>query len=80
MFVLPPSFEELRNRLIGRGTESEEDIAIRLKNAREEVKQVDLYQYILVNGGSMEDSYRKLKAIVDAEKQRRTRCILTFDD
>ncbi len=79
VFILPPSFEELRNRLIGRGTESEADVEIRLRNAREEVRQVHLYQYVLIND-SLDVSCRRLKAIVDAEKQRLSRCILTIDD
>jgi guanylate kinase len=37
IFIMPPSIDELKSRLVGRGTETEEKIAIRLKNATEEI-------------------------------------------
>ncbi len=49
LFVAPPDIPELRRRLTGRGTESEEDIEARLARAREEAKGMDRYDYLLVN-------------------------------
>jgi len=49
LFVLPPSAEELRRRLIGRGTETMEVIEARLRRASEEAEGMDSYDYILVN-------------------------------
>lgn len=49
VFITPPSFAELRNRLIGRGTESEEVIAKRLHRAAEECEYMEQYDYIVVN-------------------------------
>jgi guanylate kinase len=52
VFIAPPSVEELERRLRGRGTEAEEQIATRLKNAREELASVEepgLYDYVLIN-------------------------------
>lgn len=49
IFVTPPSAEELRSRLIGRGTESIEKINARLKRAAEEAEYMNEYDYILVN-------------------------------
>ncbi len=49
VFVMPPSAEELKNRLCGRGTETEEVIAARLHRAVEEAQDMDRYDYLLVN-------------------------------
>jgi len=52
VFISPPSVEELERRLRGRGTESEEQITTRLKNAREELASLEesgLYDYVIVN-------------------------------
>lgn len=65
VFISPPSMEELEKRLRGRATDSEEQIATRLGNAREELASVDepgLYDYILVNSG-LEECYRELKGV-----------------
>lgn len=49
IFVVPPSAEELKKRLIGRGTETMEVIEQRMKRATEEAEEMDSYDYILVN-------------------------------
>ncbi|MCG4585895.1 guanylate kinase, partial [Anaerosalibacter bizertensis] len=49
IFILPPSMEELKNRIIKRGTESEDDIKRRYKNAFEEVKYIKKYDYLVIN-------------------------------
>lgn len=49
IFIAPPSFEELQARLRGRGTETEEVIAARLKTAEEELKSHHLFDYVVVN-------------------------------
>ena len=49
IFIMPPSFEILRQRLENRGTDAEEVIARRLENAKWEIAQKDLYQYLIVN-------------------------------
>ena len=72
VFILPPSFAELRRRLTGRGTEKPEEIERRLRNARGEVKLMGKYQYLVVND-DLEVAYRTLQGIVDAEKQRSSR-------
>ncbi len=50
IFIMPPSFEELKRRLCGRGTDSEEVIEARLKTALDEIKRAPEYDYIVVNG------------------------------
>ena len=49
IFILPPSFEVLAQRLIGRGTDSEEVIQTRLSKARHEIEQSVLFDYVVVN-------------------------------
>ena len=49
IFIMPPSFEILAKRLSSRGTESAEQIKGRLKAALDEIKQADIYDYIVVN-------------------------------
>lgn len=49
IFIMPPSFEELKRRLSGRGTESEEVIEARMKSALGEIKRATEYDYIVVN-------------------------------
>lgn len=69
IFILPPSMEELRNRLIKRGTESEEEINKRLKRAEEEMEFVDKYDYVIVNE-DVEKSVDMLHNIVTSEKEK----------
>lgn len=64
VFILPPSAEELKNRLVGRGTESEEVIARRLKRASEEVSYMDNYEYYVVND-VLDDCVGEIRNIVD---------------
>ncbi|MGM9925321.1 MAG: guanylate kinase [Bacillus sp. (in: firmicutes)] len=65
IFLAPPSLSELRSRIVGRGTESEEVIANRLKTAKEEIEMMDLYDYVVEND-TVESACDKIKAIVVA--------------
>jgi len=67
IFLLPPSMEELKNRIIKRGTESKEDIDIRLKNAANELKLIDKYDYIVIND-EIDEAVEQIEAIIKAEK------------
>ena len=49
IFILPPSWEELRSRLERRGEDSEEVIEMRLKNAATEVAQVHHFDFVIIN-------------------------------
>lgn len=49
IYIAPPSMEILKDRLIGRGTENLETIEKRLKIAEDEMKQVDFYDYVIIN-------------------------------
>ena len=67
VFITPPSFEELKNRLIGRGTETEEVINSRLARAAEEAEEMDKYDYIVVND-QVEDCVHRLHQIILSER------------
>ena len=79
IFILPPSYTELRKRLEGRGTDAPEVIERRMNNARGEILKVDRYQYSIVND-DLETAYEQLKQIVECEKQRTTRCKYTIPE
>ena len=72
IFVMPPSYRELEDRLRGRGTETPEVIEKRLKRAMEEFRLAPRYDYILVND-EIEKAVKRLKAIVCAEKYKADR-------
>ena len=67
IFILPPSMKVLRERLTGRGTETEEAVERRLHNAVWEISQKDKYQYKVIND-DLEECVRTLQAIIKAEK------------
>jgi guanylate kinase len=69
IFVLPPSFAELEQRLRHRGTENAAGIARRLKRARDEALAYPEYDYLIINA-SLEDSIARLAAVVAAERLR----------
>ena len=69
IFVLPPSFAELEDRLRRRGTEDEAAIGRRLKRAREEASAFPEYDYLIINA-EVSDSISRLEAIVNAERLR----------
>ena len=72
IFLLPPSYETLRKRLYGRNTDASEEIERRLKNAKGEIEQAGMYQYVVVND-DLEVAFSQVSAIVTAEKQRTSR-------
>lgn len=69
VFVAPPCLETLADRLQGRGTESEDEIALRLLTAKSELKTMHHYQYLVVND-DLEQTVGQLEAIVEAERCR----------
>ena len=77
IFILPPSWDELRSRLHNRGEDADDIIELRLKNAAEEMAQVHLFDYVIINE-LFERALFDLKAIVHAQRlkylaQRRAR-------
>lgn len=69
IYVLPPSIEELENRLIGRGTESKEVIAKRIEKARLEMKEVDMFNYIVVND-DLDKAKKEVEDIIRKEMNK----------
>jgi guanylate kinase len=69
IFISPPSLSELEKRLRGRGTESEEVIAIRLENARIELQAVKEYEYLVIND-RLDEAVDLLTSIIVAERAR----------
>ena len=72
VFVLPPSWEELRRRLQGRGTDTMDVVEARIRRAREEVEVVDRYDYAIIND-DLDRCAEDLAAIVRAERRRVSR-------
>jgi guanylate kinase len=69
VFVLPPSVEELKQRLSGRGTESSESLYLRLGNAIAEMKHWPDYDYALVSG-TRELDYARFKSLLISQRMR----------
>ena len=72
IFVLPPSLEELKSRIVGRGTETQEEIEKRFSCAFEEINQIVNYDYFIVNE-DIEKSVNDVEAIILSEKNKVTR-------
>jgi guanylate kinase len=70
IFILPPSREILEQRLRARGEDTEEVVRRRLHDAAEEIRNYQLYDYVLVNG-EVEESAKTLCSIVRGERARR---------
>lgn len=72
IFVLPPSWSALEQRLHTRAEDSEEEIIKRLSKAHDEISHYKEYQYVIVNN-QLDDSIRQVQAIVEAERLKRHR-------
>ena len=71
IFMLPASFQELRERLAGRMTETSPEMDLRLKTAEEEMKQVSKFDYQVINrDGGLASAVAEIDAIITAEKCR----------
>lgn len=69
IFILPPSMDELKNRIVGRGTEKKETINLRLKNAIGEIGCVDKYDYAILND-QLDVAVDQVASIIKAEGVR----------
>ncbi len=69
IFIAPPNLDELEKRLRGRGTENEETIRLRLKNAATEIRAAAAYEYLIIND-SIDEAINLLTAIILAERAR----------
>ncbi|HLM24847.1 MAG TPA: guanylate kinase [Pyrinomonadaceae bacterium] len=69
IFILPPSPEVLRQRLLARGTDSPEELEIRLRNAPDELKQYSAFDYVIIND-EIKKAAHQLASIIYAERAR----------
>ncbi len=69
IFIMPPSMEELKERLIARGTDTNDKIISRFKTAYQEINEVTKYNYVVVND-VLENAVEKVSSILISEKCR----------
>jgi guanylate kinase len=79
IFILPPSFELLRNRLVARATDSAPDLERRLKGAPAEVAQYENFDYVILND-DINRASQQLASVIYAERARRERQEITLTD
>ncbi len=72
IFILPPSVEILRQRLIDRGTDSSEELELRLRNAPTELKHYKAFDYVIIND-QVDRAAGQLSCIIEAERACRAR-------
>ena len=72
LFVTPPSAEELKNRLVGRGTETMDVVESRLRRANEEAEGIEQYDYLVIND-VLEDAVEEVHQIIQNEHYRVSR-------
>lgn len=72
LFVTPPSAEELKNRLVGRGTETMDVVMSRLNRANEEAEGIEQYDYLVIND-VLEDAVEEVHQIIQNEHYRVSR-------
>lgn len=79
VFILPPSMAELRRRLDGRGTETEEEKAVRTKAALKEITSAYKYDYIVVND-DLDKAVLELENVIEGERHVTGRMINKIDE
>jgi guanylate kinase len=72
IFILPPSADALIERLTARGTEDAKSLIRRFRSAKEELKSIDLYEYVVVND-RIDSAVAAISSIIDAEALKRSR-------
>ena len=79
IYILPPSLEELEERLRGRNTEDEETIKNRMNITKEELKEINIYDYAIIND-DLEEAIEKVKNIIQSEKSKVSRNQINIDN
>lgn len=77
IFIMPPSFEALKARLVGRGTETDEAIEKRLKAAKDEIERANEYDYIVVND-VLSEAVTDIATIIKSERMKSDRVSVTL--
>ncbi|MGM0444910.1 MAG: guanylate kinase [Bacillota bacterium] len=70
IFLLPPNYEELKNRLEKRDSETEESLRIRLKNASDEIQDMKNYDYKIVND-KLHTTVKKVEEVIEKERAKK---------
>ncbi len=70
IFLLPPSIDALRERLMGRGLDSAETIQFRLSHAKRDIEEAHWYHHVIINE-KIEESVEKLKTIILEERRKK---------
>ncbi len=70
VFVMPPSLEELENRLRRRKTDAESQVAIRLRESKQEVAASDEYDFLVVNN-KLDEAVEEVKQVIEKERENR---------
>jgi guanylate kinase len=70
IFIMPPSLEELRSRLVSRGTESQEQIETRLSIAEQEMANKNIYRHVIIND-ELSTAVEKLVSLIEAYRDER---------
>ncbi len=79
VFILPPSFKTLRERLHTRNTDDPVEIDRRVRNAHEEVQHIGMYDYTIIND-DLNAAFRQLQTIIEAEKLSTTRYLPVVEE
>lgn len=69
VFLIPPDMEELRRRIVTRGTETQDVIELRMKNALNEISYIHKYDYIVINN-NVQEAAEQVYTIIRAERMR----------
>lgn len=77
IFLFPPSLEELKNRILVRGTESDDLVLNRLREAKKEIEMMDSYDYVVVND-QVDHAVEKVQSIIQSEHCRRERIEMQY--
>lgn len=72
IFVIPPSIDDIRKRIVSRGTENESDVEKRLNDAKNEVKKWKSFEYVVIND-HLKRAVNELQSIINAERAKRFR-------
>jgi len=79
IYILPPSLKELEDRLKGRNTEDDETIRNRMNITKEELKEINIYDYAIIND-DLEEAIEKVKNIIQSEKSKVSRNQINIDN
>lgn len=79
IFILPPSMESLKERLVNRATETDKQLKIRLNKAKEEIAFAKKFDYVVINE-NVPAAYEEVKSIIISEKCKAERNLKLIDE